>query len=52
MQGFNGPLLHSRNVSVLLLSEPHRAGVFAGLDSEAKNLDFPVTHPPEGAVGF
>jgi hypothetical protein len=33
-KGFDGPLLHSRNVHVLLLSGLRRAGVFAGLNSE------------------
>jgi hypothetical protein len=34
-QGFNGPSFHSRDVYVLL-SELRDAGVFAGLDSEAR----------------
>jgi hypothetical protein len=48
---FRDPVLHSRNLSVLLLSKlPRRAGVFSGLDSAIKNLQ--TTHPPKGAVGF
>ena len=42
--------LHSRNVSVLLLSELHWAGAFAGLDSETRII--PMTHQPMSFVGF
>jgi hypothetical protein len=50
-KGFDGPLLHSRNVPhvlVLLLPGLRRAGVFAGLNSENRK---PATHPPL-ASGF
>jgi hypothetical protein len=49
---FRDPVLHTRNLSVLLLSKlPHRAGVFSGLRfPEAKNPQ--TTHPPNGEVGF
>jgi hypothetical protein len=48
--GTDGPFLHSRDVFVLL-SGLRRAGVFAGLDSEAESR-FHATHPLSGAVGF
>src|ERR1700733_13529865 len=49
-KGFDGSLVHLRDVSLLQLSKLCRAGMFAGLDSQSES-ETPQTHPP-CASGF
>jgi hypothetical protein len=50
-KGLNVPIDDARNVSVLLLSELYRAGVFAGLELQ-KRISHPNDPPANRPVGL